>query len=114
MLRPDLQDIVDRLVRETKAGEAVELDLLGDAIGARAVAQDEIDAMLRAIEAAGRRVATPPGGKGEATLKTVLDSARVLRAELGRAPRPREIAERAGISEAEVQHALSLARIIQR
>ncbi len=113
-LRPELARIVDDLVGSTAEGGSVTLDAIGEAIGARAIGQDEIDAMLSAIEARGRRVESPPGGRGEAHLKEVLAAARVLRAELGRAPRAEEIAARAGLSREDVQHALSLARIIQR
>lgn len=105
---------MEELLRGTAEGEAIELDAIGEAIGARAIGQDEIDAMLSAIEARGRRVVSPPGGRGEIQLKSVLDAARVLRGELGRPPRPDEIAARAGISREDVQHALSLARIMQR
>jgi transcriptional regulator GlxA family with amidase domain len=113
-LRPDLAALVDALVRGTAKGDAVTLDAVGEAIGARAIAQDEIDAVLSAIEKRGRRVVSAEGGRGEIHLKSVLDAARVLRAELGRPPRSEEIAARAGLSLADVQHALALARIIQR
>lgn len=113
-LRADLLPIVEEILARTKKGEAIELDAIGEAIGTKAIASDEIDAMLALIEKRGRKVVTRPGGSGEATLKTVLSIARLLRAELGRAPRPQEIAARAGLSEVDVQHALSLARIMQR
>jgi 2-hydroxychromene-2-carboxylate isomerase len=113
-LRPELVRIVDELLRGTIAGDSVTLDAIGEAIGARAIGQDEIDAMLSAIEARGRRVVSAEGGQGESHLKSVLAAARVLRTELGRPPRPDEIASRAGITRAEVQHALALARIMQR
>jgi hypothetical protein len=113
-LRPELAAIVDELLRGTAKGDAIELDAIGEAIGARKIAQDEIDAVLSAIERRGRRVVSAEGGRGELHLKSVLDAARALRAELGRPPRTDEIAERAGISRDDVQHALSLARIMQR
>lgn len=113
-LRPELARLVEDLVRGTPEGGAITLDAIGEAIGARAIGQDEIDAMLAAIERRGRRVATAEGGRGEADLKIVVATARVLRAELGRPPRPDEIAERAGLSREQVQHALALARIMQR
>lgn len=113
-LRPDLVAVVDGLLRETAKGGAISLDAIGDAIGTRAVSADEIDAMMSMLEEQGRRVVSPEGGRGEAKLKTVLDAARILRAELGRAPRHDEIAARAGMSREDVQHALALARIMQR
>jgi 2-hydroxychromene-2-carboxylate isomerase len=113
-LRTDLATMVEELLARTPAGGVIDLDTIGEAIGARAISQDEIDAVLATIEQRGRHVATPSGGQGEAILKTVLDAARVLQTELGRPPRADEIATRAGISREEVQHALSLARIMQR
>jgi 2-hydroxychromene-2-carboxylate isomerase len=113
-LRPELAKLVDDLVLGTAPGEAIALDTLGEAIGTRAVAPPEIDAMIAAIEHRGRRVVTAEGGSGELHLKAVLDAARALRSELGRPPRAEEIAERAGLTRAEVQHALSLARVMQR
>jgi hypothetical protein len=113
-LRSDLAGIIESLIASTKEGDAIELDALGEAIGARAISQDEINAMLDMIDARGRHIVTPDGGHGEATLKIVLDAARSLRIEHGRPPRAEEIATRAGISITRVHHALSLARVMQR
>jgi hypothetical protein len=113
-MRPDLVALVDKLLEGTAPGDAITLDAIGEAIGARRVGQDEIDEMLSTIEARGRIVTTPAGGQGEARLKRVLEAARALRAELGRAPRAAQIAERAGLTPSEVEHALALAKIIQR
>jgi hypothetical protein len=113
-LRPELAKLVDDLLRGTAEGDAVMLDAIGEAIGARPIGQDEIDAMLSTIEERGRHVISAEGGRGELHLKSVLAAARGLRAELGRAPRSEEIAARAGITQADVQHALALARIMQR
>lgn len=113
-LRPDLASVVDELLRTSKKGEAITLDAIGDAIGTRPASADEIDVMLTMLEEGGRHVASKEGGRGEAKLKSVLDAARALRTELGRAPRHDEIAARAGISREDVQHALALARIMQR
>lgn len=113
-LRPELLAIVEALLSRTKKGDAIELDAIGEAVGALSIGSGEIDAMLAILEQRGRRVTTPRGGGGETTLKKVLAIARVLRAELGRSPRAQEIATRAGLSESDVQHALALARIMQR
>jgi len=113
-LRPELAALVEDLVRGTAKGDSITLDAVGEAIGTRAIAPPEIDAMLSAIEARGRRVVSAEGGRGELHLKSVVAAARELRTELGRPPRPDEIAARAGLTTAEVQHALALARIMQR
>lgn len=109
-----MRELLERILAGTEAGDAIELDAIGEAIGARAITSEEIDALLTAIEEAGRKVVTRPGGHGEKTLKRVLDVARTLRAELGRAPRASEIAARTDLTLLDVQHALALARIIQR
>jgi hypothetical protein len=113
-LRPELTKIVEELLRETKRGETIALDVIGERTGTLAISPPEIDAMLTIIESRGRHVASPAGGQGEANLKLVIDAARVLRAELGRPPKPDEIAERSGIAVDAVRHALSLAKIMQR
>jgi hypothetical protein len=92
----------------------VTLDAIGDAIGVLTVSQDEIDEIMHAIERAGRRVVGPEGARNEATLRTVLDVARVLRAETGKAPTPGQIAARAGLEEERVRHALALARVMSK
>ena len=106
--------MVDGLLRDTASGGTITLDAIGDAIGTRAASADEIDVMLSILESRGRRVVSPEGGSGESKLKSVLDAARALRAELGRPPHQDEIAARAGISREDVEHALALARIMQR
>ena len=113
-MRPELVAVIDGPLADRAPKSAIELDAIGEAIGARAISSDEIDAMLTAIEKRGHKVVTRAGGGGEATLKTVLTTARAMKAELGRAPSPSELAERTKLSLIDVQHALSLARIMQR
>lgn len=112
-LRPELRAVVDALLATGQ--KTFSLDALGDAIGARAASADEIDAMMRALEAEGRVISGSEDAtvSGEDRLKKVLASARVLRAELGRAPKPAEIAAHAGLDEDAVRHALGLARTMQ-
>jgi hypothetical protein len=113
-LRAELVTIVDGLLAGTSPGDAIELDAIGEAIGARAISSVEIDEILATIERRGRRIASATGARGEASLKIVIETARALRIELGRPARADEIAERAGIPVADVQHALALARVMQR
>jgi hypothetical protein len=113
-MRPELERIAQSILAATSVGDAVELDAIGEAIGTASISPDEIDALFGVLEAAGRRIASPEGARGIARLARVLDAARALRAELGRAPRADEIARHAGLSAAEVQHALALARVMQR
>lgn len=116
-LRPELVAIVDALLEDKAPKSPIELDSIGEAIGARAVSSDEIDAMLTLIEKRGHKTVTRAGGRGgrgEATLKTVLTTARALKIELGRVPTPSEVAEKSSLPLIDVHHALSLARIMQR
>ena len=123
LLRPELSRIVEGLLSQKKSG--VSLDDLGEAIGALAISTDEIDAMVTALEGAGRSVGAEDGvvtrrGKndekapGEKFLLEVLTAARVLRHGLGRSASPAEIAARSGLTLNDVHHALALARVMQR
>jgi hypothetical protein len=113
-VRAELQAIVDALLAASTDARVVTLDALGEAIGARAITSEEIDAMLSALEAAGRKVIGPEGGAGEARLKEVVAAARALGPELGRKPTVGEIAARSGLSASEVHHALALLKVMQR
>jgi hypothetical protein len=113
-LRPELRAVVDALLASVARGGEVSLDVLGAAIGMRAVGTEEIDAMMEALESRGRKIAAPEGARGVVHLRAVLDAARVLRLELGRVPTADEIAARAGIETADVRHALELAKVMQR
>ena len=111
-LRAELQEIVERLLQEH--ADQITLDQIGDAIGVRAVSTGEVDAMIDALEAAGREVAAGDKPRGEEHLHQVIRSIRELSAQLGRRPSQAEIAEHAGLTAADVSHALQLARIMQR
>jgi hypothetical protein len=112
MLRPELLVVAEGLL--ALEGERLSLDQIAEAIGTLRVTPDEIDALLGWLEERGRPVADPVGRGASALLAEVLSVARVLRAELGRTPQPREIAERASLSLEAVQRALWFARILQR
>jgi hypothetical protein len=113
-LRPELAAIVDQLLAASAPKETISLDALGDVIGTRAISADEIDAMMRALEAHDRVIGAPEGGGGEEHLRTVIATARALSRSLGRRPTIAEIASQASIAERDVRHALFLARIMQR
>ena len=113
-LRSPLQAIVNALLSVSHAKSAISLDAFGDAIGTVAVTPDEIGEMMDALERAGRPVEAPQGGRGVGHLRAVLESARLLRGELGRAPTAAQIAAHAGIPLEAVRHALGLARVMQR
>ena len=113
-MKSELQAIVDALLAASADTREISLDAIGEALGARAVTAEEIDAMMTALEASERRVVSPQGGSGEERLKAVIAAARTLAPKLGRPATVPEIAERAKLSPDEVRHALTLVRIMQR
>lgn len=113
-VRAEVLAIVDGLLEASEPTKELTLDAIGDAIGAKAITPDEIDALMTALEAAGRVIVGPRGGDGEEHLRAVITTARSLTPELGRKPTPSEIAERSGLSLLEVRHALALAKVMQR
>jgi DNA-directed RNA polymerase sigma subunit (sigma70/sigma32) len=92
----------------------VSIDAMGDALGASAVDATQIDAILTALEGAGRKVDAPSGAHGIAALRKVVPAAKEIAKEQGRTARVPEIAERSGLSEDEVRRALLLARVMGR
>lgn len=113
-LRPAIRDVATALLRASEDRRAVTLDEIGEALGVLAVSADEIDALMAELETAGRTIEAPDVAAGESRLRIVLAIARTLRAELGRTPRPEEIAARASIPLEAVRHALALAKVMQR
>lgn len=113
-LRAELREIVETLLGQSEASEPISLDSIGDAIGSRAVSYVEVDAIIAALEIAGRTVEAGDKPSGERHLRAVIASIRALSAQLGRRPSQAEIAEHAGLTRSQVGHALQLARIMQR
>ena len=113
-LRSELRAIADRLLADSASTSEVTLDVIGHAIGARAITAVEIDELLGVLEQAGRTIASPAGGDGEARLKAVVAAARALAGELGRPAKVAEIAARAVLSPGDVRHALTLLKVMQR
>jgi hypothetical protein len=115
MLRAELEAIVEQLLTTSEQGAELSLDALGEAIGTRAVSPPEIQAMIDAVEARGRRFAVAKNaGQGENYLRSVVSAARTMANTLGRAPTVSEIAAHTGLPLADVKHALSLLQIMQR
>lgn len=112
MLRPELRTIAEKLL--SLQVPALSLDHVAEAIGTLLVTPDEIGELFDTLEAAGRPVDDVKGPRAAELLRQVLNTARVLRQELGRAPQPREIAERSQLSLELVQRGLWFARILQR
>jgi len=115
--RPDVKRALDALLEATRDGEPIELDRVADALAEVTVGSAEVEAVLDALERAGRVVVAPTGGAGaggESHLAGVVAAARTLRAELGRPPTRAEVAARSGLTATQVDTALLLVRIMQR
>jgi hypothetical protein len=120
-MRKKVRAILESLLARTE--RTITLDELGDAIGQMPITQDEIDALMRALEEAGREITSEDGATaergastwshGEETLKRVLDAARVMKAS-GRTPSPLDLARATGLPIGRVKNALALARVIGR
>lgn len=113
LVRPLLQPVLAALLADSEHDHLVTLDAVGEALGTLAITPEDIDALLAALEAAGRNIVGPEGGGGEARLLRVLAAARALRDE-GTRPSVPAIAVRTGLREDEVRSALALARVMQR
>ncbi len=113
-MKPDLEDVLRQLLETSKETGEVSLDTLGEALGVHAISTDDVDAIMHALEAEGRRVIGPEGGGGEERLRVVVTTARALVVELGRKPSVVEIASRSGLAVEDVRQALALAKVIQR
>lgn len=109
-----LRTALDALLASSEDSRRVTIDAIGDAIGATAADAAQIDAMLGALEAAGRTIDAPSGGHGVAALRKVVPVARAIAKERGRTARVPEIAAETGLSEDEVRRALLLARVMGR
>jgi hypothetical protein len=113
-LRPALAPVLAQLLAASEASRRVTLDELGDAIGVIVVSTDDVDALLSALEDAGRAVVGPEGQRGVQNLQRVLPAARELAVSLGRRPTLGELMERTGLSEDDLRHALALGRVMGR
>jgi hypothetical protein len=110
-LRPELVAVVESVV--ASGASRISLDALSEAIGAMAIALEEIELLISEIESRGITVGddAPPA---MTHLPQVLGAARTLRAEFGRTPTSSEIAERSGLRVEEVRVALFAVTILQR
>ena len=111
VLRSELREVAEKLVAE--GGKVLSLDEIAEALGTLAVDSDEIDALFSWLQARGRTVGDATLGPASNALPQVLTTARALRAELGRTPKPAEIAARSGLGEDAVRRALLFAKILQ-
>jgi hypothetical protein len=115
MIKPELQAIVEQLLAASAGSREIGLDVLGEAIGSRAVSYTDVDVMIAALEAEGRTLTGSAADlRGEAHLGAVVTALRAAASEKRRRPTLQELAEQTGLSLEQVRHALMLARIMQR
>jgi hypothetical protein len=110
---PAAQAIIEVLLQETTPAEVVSLDRVAEAIGAAPVTMQDIEAILDALEVAGRRVEAQPQDPPGA-LARVLKAVRSFSAVSGRRPTLQEIAQQSGLSVGDVRFALLYARVLAR
>lgn len=113
-MRPDLRLILERLLKDHEPDGLVPLDSIGEAVGAMSITPAEIEALIDALEGAGRRVDTRETAGAVVHLRAVLAAARQLKSEGAERPTLEHIAERSGLSRQAVGQALALARVMQR
>jgi hypothetical protein len=113
-MKPEVEAALKALLDASADTGEVTLDEMGEALGTHAISTDDVDAIMQALEKAGRRVMGPEGGGGEDRLRVVVTTARALVAELGRKPSVNEIAQRSGLTVDEVRQALALSQVMQR
>ncbi len=111
-----LRPVIGALLDAFPPGDDIPLDAIGDAIGTLKIGVDEIELAFDVIEKEGRTIAkeTNEIGAGKKRLNAVIDAGRRLRGKLGRTPTRKEIARESKLTEDEVQHALALAKVMQR
>jgi hypothetical protein len=105
-MREAVRAVLQELLARHPEGGHVHLNDLAEVIGTRVVTTDEIDALIGALETAGRRVGEPLDGGDVTVLREVLESVQRLRAYLGRRPTVGEIAADSGHADHEVRRAL--------
>jgi len=112
LLPRKLEPVLAQLLADSAASGGVTLDDVGEAIGPVAVSTDDVDALLTALESAGRKVIGPEGARGVGNLRRVLPAARALAARLGRSPTIAKLVQETGLAEGDVRHALALGKVM--
>ncbi|MFO0550031.1 MAG: sigma-70 domain-containing protein [Polyangiaceae bacterium] len=106
-------DFVVQQLLETTGDEAISLDVLADALAPHDASPDEIDAVIDALERAGRVVGELNPSVREDLLR-VLPAARALKQSAGRGPTLDEIATETDLSVQRVRAALLFGRVLSR
>jgi hypothetical protein len=110
---------VERWIQELRQrhegaeNRCVEIDEIGEVIGADLATTEDIDALFTGLEALGFTVGVGPAPAPPAQLRAVLLAARALKAK-GERPTFESVARAAGVSITEVRSALLYAQVLQR
>ena len=112
-LRRPVRAVIDLLMAESEDAREVALDRVGEVVGAQAFSSDEVEAIIAALEDAGRNV-TAPRASARNDLQSVILAARSLERETGCRPSVEAIALRTGLSTDAVRQALTLGRVMGR
>ncbi len=107
-------ELLDAILAMSKPGDVVSLDVLAELQAPYGLSADEVDALIAAVEEAGRTVEADDSIRLREELALVLPRARAFVTEHGRRPSVDELAEACGVSAAVVRRALSFGRLIAR
>jgi hypothetical protein len=113
-LREALRTLLGAMLDRSRAEGSVTLDALGDALFEVSASVEEIDDFLGRFEGSGGVIDAPSGGGTSERLRVVLVEVRAFYTKEGRRPTLAELAERTGLPEEQIRHALALGRVMGR
>ncbi len=106
--------LLDEIVAMSEPGSVISLDVFAALQAPYGLSPEEVDALITAVEATGRRIEADDTIHLQEELALVLPRARAFVAAHGRRPTVDELAAEAGVSTAIVRRALSFGRLIAR
>jgi hypothetical protein len=106
--------LLDEIVAMSEPGSVISLDVFAALQAPYGLSPEEVDALITAVEATGRRIEADDSIHLQEELALVLPRARAFVVAHGRRPTVDELAAEAGVSAAVVRRALSFGRLIAR
>ncbi len=106
--------LLDEIVAMSEPGSVISLDVFAALQAPYGLSPEEVDALITAVEATGRRIEADDSIRLQEELALVLPRARAFVVAHGRRPTVDELAAEAGVSTAIVRRALSFGRLIAR
>lgn len=110
-MRDEIKAVFEQLI--ARGEREIALDVVGDAVGAMRISQDEIEQLFARLEQAGFTIAAPTR-KLKEHLRPVLEHARRLKQQTNATPDVVAISRATGLSVAEVRAALLFASVMGR